>query len=118
MKRLTLRWKLTLLYTFFMMILTIGMLGILFSLSSNAILDSAHRELKDRVWEAFDELEWEDGELEIDSDLLETEEGVYLSVYDADGNMVENFKLQGYDWIKQNQENAQANPEEEVSTDE
>lgn len=88
MKRLTLRWKLTLLYTFFMMILTIGMLGILFSLSSNAILDSAHRELKDRVWEAFDELEWEDGELEIDSDLLETEEGVYLSVYDADGNMI------------------------------
>lgn len=41
-----------------------------------------------------------------------------LGYYDADGNMVENFKLQGYDWIKQNQENAQANPEEEVSTDE
>lgn len=41
-----------------------------------------------------------------------------LRYYDKDGKMVKNFKLQGYDWIKQNQENAKANPEEEVSTDE
>ena len=41
-----------------------------------------------------------------------------LGYYDKDGKMVKNFKLQGYDWIKQNQENAKANPEEEVSTDE
>lgn len=88
MKRLTLRWKLTLLYTFFMMILTVVMLGILFSLSSNAILDSAHRQLKDQVWEAIEDLEWEDGELEIDSDFLELEEGVYISVYNADGKMI------------------------------
>ncbi|MDO4454314.1 MAG: ATP-binding protein [Eubacteriales bacterium] len=85
---MTLRWKLTLLYTFFMMILTAAMLGILLSLSSSAILDSAHRELKEQVWEAFDDLEWEDGELKIDSDFLEPEDGIYLSVYDADGKQL------------------------------
>ena len=41
-----------------------------------------------------------------------------LGYYDANGKMVEKFKLQGYDWIKQNQENAKANPEEEVKANE
>lgn len=88
MKRLTLRWKMILLYTLFMMILTAGMLGILFSLSSSAILDLTHRELKNQVWEAFDDLEWEDGKLEIDSDFLEPEDGIYLSAYDSEGKML------------------------------
>ena len=78
----------TLLYTLFMMILTAGMLGILFSLSSSAILDLTHRELKNQVWEAFDDLEWEDGKLEIDSDFLEPEDGIYLSAYDSEGKML------------------------------
>jgi ABC-type glycerol-3-phosphate transport system substrate-binding protein len=41
-----------------------------------------------------------------------------LGYYDEDGKMVKNFKLQGYDWIKQNQDKAKANPEEEVSGNE
>lgn len=38
-----------------------------------------------------------------------------LGYYDENGKMVKEFKLRGYDWIKQNQDNAKANPEEEVS---
>ena len=41
-----------------------------------------------------------------------------LGYYDDNGKMVKKFKLRGYDWIKQNQENAKANPEEEVSANE
>lgn len=41
-----------------------------------------------------------------------------LGYYDESGKMVKKFKLRGYDWIKQNQENAKANPEEEVSANE
>ena len=36
--------------------------------------------------------------------------------YDKNGKMVEKFKLRGYDWIKQNQEKAKADPGEEVSS--
>ena len=32
--------------------------------------------------------------------------------------MIKEFKLQGYDWIKQNQDSAKADPEEEVSGNE
>lgn len=85
MKRLPLKWKLTLLYTFFMMLLTAGMLGILFSLSSGAVASSVRKDLEESVWDAFDEIEWEDGELEIDSDLMEVEDGIYLAVYDEKG---------------------------------
>lgn len=38
-----------------------------------------------------------------------------LGYYDKDGKMIKKFKLQGYDWIKQNQEKAKADPGEEVS---
>ena len=41
-----------------------------------------------------------------------------LGYYDEDGNMIKEFKLQGYDWIKQNQDSAKADPEEEVSGNE
>lgn len=37
-----------------------------------------------------------------------------LGYYDEDGKMVEKFKLQGYDWIQQNQKAAESDPEEEV----
>ena len=53
-----------------------------------SILDLTHRELKNQVWEAFDDLEWEDGKLEIDSDFLEPEDGIYLSAYDSEGKML------------------------------
>lgn len=38
-----------------------------------------------------------------------------LGYYDENGKMVKKFKLRGYDWIKENQDKAKANPEEEVS---
>lgn len=41
-----------------------------------------------------------------------------LGYYDEDGKMIKNFKLRGYDWIKENQEKAKANPEEEVIVNE
>lgn len=41
-----------------------------------------------------------------------------LGYYDENEKMVKDFKLQGYDWIKQNQENAKADSREEVSQNE
>ncbi len=41
-----------------------------------------------------------------------------LGYYDDNEKMVKKFKLRGYDWIKENQDKAKANPEEEVSKNE
>ena len=38
-----------------------------------------------------------------------------LGYYDENEKMVKKFKLRGYDWIKENQDKAKTNPEEEVS---
>lgn len=88
MKKLSIKWKLTILYTIFMIILTAGMLGVLFSLSSSQILASVEQTLEERVWSSFEDVRLRNGKLRIDSDILEVEDGVYLSVYDETGNLL------------------------------
>ena len=48
MKKLPLKWKLTILYAVFMILMTALMLGILFSLSSSEILSSVEQDLESR----------------------------------------------------------------------
>ena len=38
-----------------------------------------------------------------------------LGFYDENGKLIKDFKLRGYDWIKQNQDNAKADKGEEVT---
>lgn len=75
-------------YTLFMVALVGGMLGVLFSLSSNEILTSVEAKMEERVFDAFGDVEWEDGRLQVDSDVGDVEEGIYLSVYDIHGNLL------------------------------
>lgn len=88
MKGLPLKWKLTILYTLFMMILTAAMLGVIFSLSSSTILASVKQELEDKVYDSLEDVEWEGSYLDIDSDFFEVDDGIYLSVYDVSGNLL------------------------------
>lgn len=85
MSRLSIKWKLTVLYTIFMIILAAGMIGVLFSLSSRQILASVGRTLEHRVLSSFDDITVRNGGLRINSDILQAQDGVYLSVYDGDG---------------------------------
>lgn len=82
MRRMTLKLKLTLLYTFFMVLLTCAALAILFSLSSREILASVQAKLEHRVQESLDDLRLQDGELRLDLDFYSVTQDVYLSVYD------------------------------------
>lgn len=88
MKKLPLKWKLTILYTAFMTILTAVMLGILLSLSSSEILSSVEQEMEERVFDAAEEIEWQGQRLRFDSDFYEVEKGIYLSAYDEDGDLI------------------------------
>ena len=85
MKRLSLKVKLTIVYTFFTILVTCTALGILISLSSREVLTSTQNQLERRVQESVEDIEAEDGILEADSDLYSAENGIYLSVYKKDG---------------------------------
>lgn len=85
MKRLTLKMKLTIVYTFFMILVTCMALIILFSLSNRELLSSTQAKLRDHVENSLDDIEEEEGKLEVDSDFYSVEDNVYLSVYDENG---------------------------------
>lgn len=88
MKKLPLKWKLTILYAVFMILMTALMLGILFSLSSSEILSSVEQDLEKQVFEAFDDIKWDGSRLEIDKDFYDVENGIYLSAYDEAENLI------------------------------
>lgn len=88
MKPLSLKLKLTLLYSFFMTLLTCIALALLFSLSNQEVLASAQLQLKKQVQDSLAHIEADDGELELDSDFYGLADGVYLSLYAADGTFL------------------------------
>lgn len=82
MKRLSLKVKLTVLYTFFMLLVTCAALAILFSLSSREVLSSTQAKLEKRVQDSSDDIVLKDGALKLDSDFYSVTQDVYLSLYD------------------------------------
>ena len=84
MKKISLKLKLTLLYTFFMALLTCASLAILFSLSNREVLSSTQSKLENRVQESVEYIALRNGEIRIDSDFYSVARDVYLSLYDSD----------------------------------
>lgn len=82
MKRLSIKIRLTLLYSFFMLLATGAALAILFSLSSREILASTQAQLEQRVQESVEEIRIRDGQIRPDSDFYSVTRDVYLSIYD------------------------------------
>ena len=88
MKKLSLKVKLTLLYTACMVFIIGVIFAILFSISNREVLASTQMKLKNRVQESMGEVEWDDKELEIDSDFYQVEDNVYLAMYDQNSNFL------------------------------
>ncbi len=82
MKKLSLKTRLVLLHTGMMIFVVCIVLVLLFSISSREIMSNVETTLEERVSGAFEDIELEDGRLVFDSDLMDLEDGVYLSVYD------------------------------------
>ncbi len=97
MKRWSLKVKLTVLYTLFMTLVTCLALGILFSLSNQELLSSVQSDLRRQVEESLEEVEAEDGWLEVDSDFYDLEDSVYLSLYSESGEFLYGRLPYGYD---------------------
>ena len=84
MRRITLKMKLTLVYTLFMVLLTCAALAILFSLSSREVLSSVQSQLEDRVQESLEDIRLRGGEPSPSSGFYSVTSNVYLSLYDED----------------------------------
>lgn len=97
MKRLSLKLKLTLLYSFFMILVTGSSIAILFSLTSHEILASVQNQLRTQVQKSIDDIEEDDGSLEIDSDFFSLEDNIYLSIYDSSTLFLYGKVPQGFD---------------------
>lgn len=97
MKKLSVRLRITLLYTFFMIVLTAASLFLLFSLSSREVLTSAGAELEEEVHESVEELTIQNGEVRVDSDFYSLEKGVYLALYDEQGYFLYGRVPYGFD---------------------
>ena len=83
MKRLSIKAKLTVLYSSLMMLLIIFIIGLFFTYSSQEILSHTKATLEEHVSSSFDNIDYKHDSYHFDNDILELEDGVYLSVYDA-----------------------------------
>ena len=96
MKRWSLKVKLTVLYTFFMTLVTCFALGVLFSLSSQELLSSVQSDLRQQVEESLGDVEAEEGWLNVDNDFYDLEDSVYLSLYSEQGEFLYGRLPYGY----------------------
>lgn len=88
MKKLSIKVKLTLLYTA-CMVLVIGVIfSILFSVSNKEVLAYTKMNLKSRVQESMDEIEWKDETWTIDSDFYQVKDNIYLAMYDENSDFL------------------------------
>lgn len=97
MKYLSLKAKLTLLYTLLMTTVVCIIVAILFSFSNQEILAGVGSQLEERVADASSEIRYENGTLDVDSDFLELEDGIYLSLYNSKGNFLYGKLPYGFD---------------------
>lgn len=80
-----------------MTLLTCAALAILFSLSNQEILASTQNTLKKQVQESMEDIEWEDGSFDLDSDFYDLDGGVYLSLYTEAGDLLYGRIPYGFD---------------------
>ena len=103
-KKLSLKAKLTLLYTTLMAAVVCAALVLLFSVSNQEILSTVQRKLRDRVAEATEDVTYRNRDLHFDSDLMELKDNVYLSLYDTNGVLLYGKIPYGFDQTTQFQD--------------
>lgn len=87
MKRLSIKVRVTLWYTLFMFVLTMAVLMLLLQVGGRQIAASTKNRLEQVVSKNLKEIEYDESEgLDIDDDLNTYEGGVYLVLYDEEGN--------------------------------
>lgn len=98
MKRISIIWKVTIWYTSFLCIMAIMVVSLTYFVSEKIITRISKNYLTYMVEEVAEEIEYEDGILEIDDDIDFLEQGVYLSIYDENNIMLLGIVPKYYDF--------------------
>lgn len=88
MTHLSIKARLTILYTGMMTLLVLIVISVLFAFGSQVILTDTKDLLQERVSSSFDHIRLQNEQFVYDSDLLQIEDGVYLSIYDTNGELL------------------------------
>lgn len=97
MRQLSIKTKVTLWYVLFFVLILLLVFAFIASVSGNLLRADAQSQLKNIVVESAGEIEWEDGQLEIESDFAFMQNGVYLSIYDPKGKLLYGYLPAGFD---------------------
>lgn len=100
MKTLSIKFKVTLWYTICMIVIALLVFFFIFTGSKEFIVSEVKKDLIKIVSDNIDELDYDDGELDIDDDFEFYKNGVYLSIYDSefrwiDGMIPNQFEYEG-----------------------
>lgn len=88
MKRLSIKLRVTLWFTLFMLLLVGFVLGLMFWEGEREIHLNTKHFLTDTVIDSLEQIESDDGRLEIDDDFDYFQDGVYLTLYNAQGELL------------------------------
>lgn len=81
-------WRVTIWYSAFLCLLAVVVVSMTLVISSSLLRKNSKDMVKTQVEHAFEEVEYDDGELELDEDLDFMTNGVYLSVYEESGEKI------------------------------
>ena len=89
MRNISITTKITIWYTAFMLVITFCVLGVLIHSGNERASESARTLLMDSVADASKEIERFGGDFIVDDKLKFYEDGVYISIYDGKGELIE-----------------------------
>lgn len=88
MKKISIKLKITLWFTLFMTLSVVVCLFFLFSVGEKTMMSNSRHELTSAVTESLGEIEFDDGELEIDDDVDAYRNGIHLSIYTSGNTLL------------------------------
>lgn len=89
MKRISIKLRITLWYSFFMCLIVVVVIGILLGVSKGVTISETKDLLMKVVDDNIDEIDYDDGILEIDEDIELFQDGVYLQIYSQDLKLID-----------------------------
>lgn len=98
MKRMSLKWKVTLWYAIMLLVMILLLFGFLISTSDQLLRSESAEALEEAVWDFVDEIEV-DREKEtwsLDDDIRFYESGVVFSIYDSRGSLIAGSVPEGF----------------------
>lgn len=94
-KKISITWKVTLWYTAFLCIMALMIVLITYLVSEQILRNSSKEMLISQVQKAFQDIEYDEGQLEVDDDVDFIEKGIYISIFNSNGELIHGYLPKG-----------------------